>query len=47
MQHYNLLLLIFMEVVIMKRCPECGRKVDYYADICPFCMYYIGDGYID
>lgn len=31
----------------MKRWPECGRKVDFYADMCPFCMSYIGEGYVD
>ena len=32
---------------MMKRCPECGKKVDSYADFCPFCMSYIGAGYMD
>jgi hypothetical protein len=41
------LYIFFIVVVIMKRWPECGRKVDFYADMCPFCMSYIGDGYID
>ena len=31
----------------MKRCPECGRKVDSYAETCPFCMAHIGDEYMD
>ena len=21
----------------MKRCPECGEKIDYYAETCPNC----------
>lgn len=21
----------------MKKCPECGRKIDYYAETCQYC----------
>ena len=23
--------------LFMKRCPECGQKIDYYAGTCPYC----------
>lgn len=28
---------------MMKKCPECGRKIDYYAETCPYCMAVIVD----